>query len=105
MKHCSRIQFVHGAKMETSLSPLLLLLYDAIDILIKNLKLIQSCHYELDMVNKSRTIQKRLAAGCDFFKIASGSGTDLSKAKPLPCCSAASKSVTNFGLRGTLSLF
>ena len=34
------------------LSPLLLLLYDAIDILLKNVELIQSCHNELDMEKK-----------------------------------------------------
>ena len=59
LKHCSLIQYVHGAKMETSLSPLLLfILYDAVDILTKNLELIHSCHYKFDIWMKNLELSK-----------------------------------------------
>ena len=53
------------------------------------------------MDEKSRSIQKRLAAGSDFLKIASGSGADLYQTTTFGG-SAASENVTNVGFRGTL---
>ena len=53
-----------------------------VDILLKNLGLIQSCHYKMNMDEKSGTIQRRLAEDSDFLKVAFGSGADLSNHYP-----------------------